>query len=375
MVYLIKKKEKAEKLSKAQKTFNRLSKKLKKLQGELEKTNVELDQGLRFYHESIVPVQKETADCILSCVDRFYHHYKKSKSLKKDEKETLKELIQDKIEEFFELLGGWDLAGLEVQKMYEDITGVNLKEEASLQFDATIGDLEGMFKSEGIDIDLSKLSMEDDPEEAIRKMFDAMEGASLKEDEVPPSKEKKKTKKQIEKEKREDELRSLQKKGLSTIYKQLAKVLHPDLEPDPALKKEKEVLMKKLTVAYENEDIQTLLSLELDWMGDLGNAKKGQHLESDEQIKVYNSLLKEQVEEIEQHIYAMRFHPRYCDLQEFYNLGLTLQNSLKERCLFMKKRLGGYQESLKKLQSRQSLKELRRILNFYDSMMSALYFD
>jgi hypothetical protein len=56
------------------------------------------------------------------------------------------------------------------------------------------------------------------------------------------------------------------KRSIAKLYKQLARVLHPDLEQDRGLQSEKVQLMQELTEAYRQNDLHTLLRLELQWI-------------------------------------------------------------------------------------------------------------
>lgn len=53
---------------------------------------------------------------------------------------------------------------------------------------------------------------------------------------------------------------------IKTLFRQLAKAFHPDKEPLEHLKDEKTNLMKKITEAYENQDLYGLLKLEKEHM-------------------------------------------------------------------------------------------------------------
>ncbi len=57
----------------------------------------------------------------------------------------------------------------------------------------------------------------------------------------------------------------MKKRNLKSLYKQLAKVLHPDLETDPESKLQKEEWMKRLTSAHALGDLRELLSIEFEW--------------------------------------------------------------------------------------------------------------
>ena len=54
---------------------------------------------------------------------------------------------------------------------------------------------------------------------------------------------------------------------IKTLFRQLAKAFHPDKEQEEHLKEEKTALMKKITAAYENQDLYGLLKIEKEHMG------------------------------------------------------------------------------------------------------------
>ena len=62
----------------------------------------------------------------------------------------------------------------------------------------------------------------------------------------------------------EDQLEG--KVEIKMLYRELAKAFHPDKEPLEHLKEEKTSLMKKITEAYENQDLYGLLKLEKEYM-------------------------------------------------------------------------------------------------------------
>lgn len=118
----------------------------------------------------------------------------------------------------------------------------------------------------------------------------------------------------------------MMRKGVGAIYKQLAKAIHPDLEQDLALKIEKEELMKKLTTAHEQNDLHTLLSLELEWMNRSENAYDRVKLQTEDQLKIYNSILKKQIEDLEERIEDVFVHPKYISIFSFFREGIQEGN-------------------------------------------------
>lgn len=57
------------------------------------------------------------------------------------------------------------------------------------------------------------------------------------------------------------------KMEIKSLFRQLAKAFHPDKEPLEHLKEERTSLMKKITEAYENQDLYGLLKLEKEHLG------------------------------------------------------------------------------------------------------------
>jgi hypothetical protein len=120
------------------------------------------------------------------------------------------------------------------------------------------------------------------------------------------SKPKNKTKAELKREELQKQKDELKNKSIRSIYLALAKTLHPDLETDIDLKLEKEELMKKVIIAYDNKDLTTLLKLEMQWIYKEQNAAL-----SAEKLRVYIEVLREQVNELEIQKYSFYNHPRF----------------------------------------------------------------
>lgn len=69
-------------------------------------------------------------------------------------------------------------------------------------------------------------------------------------------------KKALAQERREQALRQA-KQSLREVYRRLAMALHPDREPDPALRERKSELMREANLAYQAKDLLGLLELQL----------------------------------------------------------------------------------------------------------------
>jgi len=139
----------------------------------------------------------------------------------------------------------------------------------------------------------------------------------MEEQEQQDEAKKKKTKKQLAQEGKEKEMEAARKKDISSLYKQLAKAFHPDLETDETLKKGREEMMKQLTVAYDNNDLHTLLKLELEWI-----KKEESNLDklSADKLAIYNEVLREQVIELHFQMEELTEHPRYEPLLRYTDI-------------------------------------------------------
>ncbi len=109
-----------------------------------------------------------------------------------------------------------------------------------------------------------------------------------------PQRPRKKTKKALEREAKAKEMETLKQRSLRDVYIALARVLHPDIEPEASLKVQKEDLLKRATVAYEEGNLMALLRLEMDWLESTGL----QDAPTDK-LTLYLELLKDQVKDLE----------------------------------------------------------------------------
>lgn len=352
-------------LSPSQKTFNRLRKKIETLQKKLQQEHQQLDHSLAFYQEKIQPAQKKWYQVLSEVVKLAYEQYQKPKHFSPKERNILKEFLLNKINEIFSSTP-LDEHEIEMRSIFEDLSGLSYQEILSEGFSNMKQEIEDMFKENGVDVDLSHINMTENTEEIERQFFDAMFDAKQMMEELEEQEEpviKPKTKKQLQKEAKVQELEKLQQKGIGTIYKQLAKIFHPDLEHSSERKAEKEQLMKQLTSAYENNDLHTLLMLEMEWMNPSEEDAKAQ---SDELLKIYNSILKEQVATLQESIEMAFLHPKYVSIQSyathpFFGVTFVLEmtyNTLRED-------LRNCQRIIKSLQSPESAKTIRQIIREY----------
>lgn len=152
--------------------------------------------------------------------------------------------------------------------------------------------------------------------------------------------ERKKTAKQIEKEKKEKEVEDLLNKDINKLFKELAKVIHPDREQDPTLRDKKENLMKQLSNARDNMNIGEILYIKM-LIDDLVPENGIETAFNDDSIKRFVKIIKAKITELENsNVRKLVSHPLFVHLAamevkryilplEKNNLKLYLKNNIK----------------------------------------------
>ena len=354
--------KKQQPLNKQQQAFNRLVKRIEKLRLELEKTSASLDEKLKYYGKHIHSLEQELTMRRKEAVKLLFPFYSNRKLLLKPQKKTLKQFLSMQLKEIFSLDGNKPDA--ELAKIFEGVNGISYEDAATQEFEMVKDEMESVFESVGFYMDFKDFDKDMSPEEMIAKMK-SLEEEFLKQQESLNSEKasRKKTVKQLEKEEKERQLEEARNKNISSIYKQLAKALHPDLEQDEHIKLEKEVLMKRLTVAYNNSDLHSMLSLEMDWI-----YKEEQHTDKlgTDKLAIYNQVLKEQVQDLEEQKFALMEHPRFQPLLRYSslfgnrNINLPMEKKQLEEMLWTIKR------SITNLKGNKALEEVENIIQVID---------
>lgn len=374
-------KRQKEALSKQQQAFNRLIKKIEKLRQELEQTAIALNSKLDFYGKHIYPVQQQLNELRKECTRLLYQFFKIKKlpfPLSKKEKSSLKEVIALQLKSIFSF--GKEEPDDEFKEIFKAVEGISYEKAAEQDFADMKEEMQDMFKQFGFDMDFDGINSKMTQEEVMKKMAEMQDQfkqqAAANEQQFTA---RKKTKKQLEREAKEKLIEEARTKNISTIYKQLAKAFHPDLEQDEELKIQKEELMKQLTAAYENNDLHTLLRLELSW---IQKEENNPDKLSDEKLAIYNQVLKEQVEELEDEIIMLIDHPRYQPLHTFVRFTGALVhvnlNQEKSRLQGAIKEITGSINKLKGTE-KQALAEIKAVIytiqqqREMDAMMSKLF--
>ena len=139
---------------------------------------------------------------------------------------------------------------------------------------------------------------------------DFKEQIRLKQEEEKNRKSKKKNKKINSK---KPSIKELVTKNLSDLYRQLARIFHPDLETDPDQKILKEQLMTDLNLAYEAKNFHLMLQMEIKW---LENSSEKFDKMSEDKLQVYIESLKEQIKILHSDLDQVPHQRKYALLHE-----------------------------------------------------------
>jgi hypothetical protein len=147
-----------------------------------------------------------------------------------------------------------------------------------------------------LDIDLGEeFDIEsDDLMEKLRQEFNQREKTE---------RPRKKTKRQLEKEAKQAEADKAVSQSVRDVFRQLAKALHPDREMDDKKRERKSELMQKVNIAYKDQDLLTLLALQLE-IEQINQDNIDNIAEAS--LAHYNKVLSKQCAEIKNEILALK---------------------------------------------------------------------
>lgn len=359
-----------------QKKFATLSKKIEKLKKELKEIPQKEQEIRQFYSEKIEPELKEYSIRMkknLKELDRWYEEGKLAARRRELVSANIIEFSQELLsldiedEESIELLNNY------CYKHTEKQTGLTVEEQKQAEREEIATMVEELF---GIEMD-EKMKNTDNLQELFQQLQEKMkeqalnEGAFGREKEEDTPKTKKTTKKELEKQLREQQ----EMKSLRNIYIELVNEFHPDKEQDEAVKLKKEEQFKKITEAYRNKDIFALLTMQLNWIEESELALENQ---PNDILKQYNKLMKKQLDQLQNQLEEQANRPLWGLPMEYSGLllesGYRLKLRLKEledeaacrlfdvyemeRALKQKKTLNSFLDEKEKWNKEESFEDL-----------------
>ncbi len=302
-------------LSKAQKEFNRLTKKIDELELELNSFRTAANSVQQRVNSEYVPLLHEYNEHRVSLVQVFDRAHDRPGTTK-TERKKLANIIIDLT---FDLISQHEMEELKpIFDKYNDEGFDTVDAEADGQISEVMKEM--MTSMYGItfddDVDVSTqakfmayIEEQMQARHASGEPFGPTNGRSQTAPGDDPNQArtgksaKPKSAKQQEREaKKQLEERNITK-AVRTLYMDLVKAFHPDREPDEAEKARKTGIMQRITEAYEKSDLLALFRLQLEY-----DRIDQAHLETlaEDQLKYYNKILKQQAEELGQELYGLQ---------------------------------------------------------------------
>jgi hypothetical protein len=304
--------------TKAQKDFNDALNKHKQAIQRVQEIEAYIEIANEAYYQQIIPElqkQKELEKKRLEMMSVIF--LEDLVKLSKQQKENLRQLI---LETSFELKEDRDFYFDLIKKLEttaERNQRIALKQKAERQ-------LKQQF---GVDVDIDELnktnfSSEEERQQHQEKFKEFFEKYHQQQagdhtdffSEFKNQRERKKSKAQQEKEKKLAEAEKLLNTDINKLFKDLAKLIHPDREQDPVLRDKKEALMKELSNARDSMNIAEILRIKM-LVDDLIPNNQSVLSFNDATIKRFVSIIKTKIQELEntvaQKLYA---HPLLEDL-------------------------------------------------------------
>lgn len=319
----------ATRLSKGQKTFNTLIKQIEAKRAQLAAWEAAIPSYQQKYVGELLPLVESSVDSqveMVHCLDRACDR----KGLTKTERRQIADLI---VELAGSIVADRDDAALKALYNKHSKSDYDRDAAADAADDAAEmkAVLEAMLGMElGDDLDMSS------PEELMRRAEAKMREAQAQSDAARQAREerrakRKKSAKQLAREAQQQAEAEHVSQSIREVYRKLASALHPDRENDPQERQRKTALMQRANDAYARNNLLQLLELQLE-LEHIDQAALDNM--SEERLKHYNKVLKEQLAELDQEIFHVegRFREQF-DIAPFARLAPATLMHILERDL------------------------------------------
>jgi len=285
-------------LSKAQKLFNNL---IKKIDSE-KKQLLAWQEFIPQFQRKLVGEYDVNLDAfnavrveMVYVLDGLYQ----DKIFKKADKQKISFLICEISAELIGEHGKDDLK--QIHDKYSDYQYDDVKQDAD---ELASGFIKSMMQDMyGVDLgDDFDISSPEKYESAIKNLQDKQD--SENQQQAEGQNQRKKTKKELEKEEKQQQEEQNISQSIREVYRKLTSALHPDRERDPVERERKTEIMQQVNAAYAKKDLLRLLELQLQ-VEQIDQA----HLNNiaDDRLKSFNKILKEQLEELQMEIEQLQY--------------------------------------------------------------------
>ena len=282
------------KLSKGQQAFNKLIEQIEKKRAQL----VDWEAAVLRYQKKYTGELQPLVDDLMDRQVRMVHSLDRAsvqKGLSKIERGAIAGLIVDLADQ---LLANRDDA--ELKAIYNKHSHSDYDQEEAADIKHMKSVMEGVL---GVDLgdDFDVNSGEEFLKHIQSKMEEEWAQENVKRQAWEERRSKrKKTAKQLAKEVQQQAEEQQISLSIREVYRKLASALHPDRETDARERERKTALMQRVNEAYEKRNLLQLLKLQLEL----------EHIDqntvnniSEDRLKHYNKILKEQLAELEREIY------------------------------------------------------------------------
>lgn len=318
-------------LTKEMKRFNRLIKQLHEYEENQRKSDEAQEEYQRLHQSKVVPLLQEKAGVLLDFVlliDQMIFETK----LSKVQKRNVVMVVMTFLEEVTAHVPDSD----QVRELLARY--INLKVELMTRRDKK--DLEDHVNANGYKVDMDNFSIEDIWEERAgqQKIHDeGFDGDGWWETSPKQST-------------RKDDLFLL---DIRQLYKELAKVIHPDTEQNEQIRNKKEILMKELTEAKSQNDLFSMLKLK----SKVHHLFKGQSVAIADlaQLKRYNKSLKSRLDEAKDRLIIDQMM-QYRLNGQLGRTGLGGQRELDYQVRMLKTEIDSLRQDFRTLSRTQDLK-------------------
>ncbi|MBN3786791.1 J domain-containing protein [Burkholderia sp. Ac-20353] len=280
-------------LSKGQKAFNALIKQIEKRRKCLSAWEQVMPAFQKRYVDELLPLERAWTDLRTKMVFGL-DEASGRKGLTKAEQRMISTLIASIAGD---LIDG--NADAQLKAVYNRHGGTDYDTEVATEYATMKAELEAMLGVE-LDDDLD-MSAHDEVLQHVHAKLEqqrARDEANQRAREARRAK-RQKSAKQLAKESQQQAEQVELSQSIRDVYRKLASALHPDREPDPLERERKTSLMQRVNQAYDKNDLLKLLELQLEL----------EHIDqhainqiSEDRLKHYNKILKEQVAELDQEI-------------------------------------------------------------------------
>lgn len=337
-------------LSNAQKTFNRLSKKIEKQRQQLSAWQTTIPLYQEKYVREFDPLLQRFDDYRAQLVHIFDRLYA-DKIFSKTDRTKLQHIIctmaadlldsgeHEELKEIYNRHSGSDYDAeeeednQEIKSMMESMLGVELEDDIDMRT-----------PDEFID-------------QVSRKLHEKLHQDAQEPENISTARSsRKKSAKALAKEARLQAEAQQVSQSIREVFRKLASTLHPDKEPDPDERARKTELMQRVNRAYSNNDLLALLALQLE-IEQIDQTAINSI--SEDRLKHYNKVLKEQSAELQQELdmIEMSFRAHF-DFSPYGALSPTMAVTILERDIAeLQEDIAGLKDDVESLQDPRSLKK------------------